>query len=241
MMIAFFLIFHTPEQPGTRMSAAERARVGALVRAVPGLQKALLFTPASADDPHLDDGPPPLLALQLYVAEAAALETALARSSPLQELASAHGFPSLIGAAATQQAMQARAFEVPEPAGPSRPEALSCTYLVGYDGAADDPDAWLAHYTTHHAPLMARLPGVREVEVYSRTEWRSTLPWPRADHLQRNKVVFDDAAALSAALNSPIRHEMRADFHRFPRFQGRVTHHPLATRLVATRGQWPPR
>ena len=47
--------------------------------------------------------------------------------------------------------------------------------------------------------------------------------------MQRNKVVFDDAAALTAALNSPVRHEMRADFKNFPPFEGRNSHYPMAT------------
>ena len=79
---------------------------------------------------------------------------------------------------------------------------------------------------------ISRLPGVREVELYTPLDWPSALPWRRARHFQRNKVVFDDAAALTAALHSPIRHEMRADFHRFPRFHGRVVHHPMATRVI---------
>jgi hypothetical protein len=48
----------------------------------------------------------------------------------------------------------------------------------------------------------------------------------------RNKVVFDDADALTAALNSPVRHDMRADYLRFPAFSGTVTHFPMATRSV---------
>ena len=37
--------------------------------------------------------------------------------------------------------------------------------------------------------------------------------------MQRNKVAFDSADALTQALNSPVRHDMRADFKTFPRFQ----------------------
>jgi hypothetical protein len=44
--------------------------------------------------------------------------------------------------------------------------------------------------------------------------------------------VFDDRDALSAALNSSVRHEMRADFANFPKFTGPVSHFPMTTRLV---------
>jgi len=42
-------------------------------------------------------------------------------------------------------------------------------------------------------------------------------------------VVFDSAAALTAALKSPVRHEMRADYRTFPPFTGPVLHYPMAT------------
>jgi hypothetical protein len=80
---------------------------------------------------------------------------------------------------------------------------------------------------------MARFPGIREVEVGTRIDWCGFLPWPRTDAMLRNKVVFDDANALTAALNSPVRHDMRADYLRFPAFSGTVTHFPMATRGVA--------
>jgi hypothetical protein len=47
--------------------------------------------------------------------------------------------------------------------------------------------------------------------------------------MQRNKVVFDSAEALVRALNSPVRGEMRADFHKFPPFEGDNVHYPFAT------------
>ena len=73
---------------------------------------------------------------------------------------------------------------------------------------------------------MRRLPGIRELEIYTRIDWISALPWPRLEYIQRNKVVFDDAAALAAALQSPIRSAMRADFCAFRR---------SATAIVTTR------
>ena len=55
--------------------------------------------------------------------------------------------------------------------------------------------------------------------------------------MQRNKVVFDNQAALTAALNSPVRHEMRASFHRFPPFTGPITHFPMTTTTVMPRAR----
>jgi hypothetical protein len=79
---------------------------------------------------------------------------------------------------------------------------------------------------------MKRFPGIRELEIYTRLDWCGFLPWRRVDYMQRNKVVFDDAASLNAALNSPVRDEMRIDFKQFPPFTGGNTHYPMATLTV---------
>ena len=112
------------------------------------------------------------------------------------------------------------------------PGEFPCTYLVAYEGQAEDLNAWHSHYIGDHPPIMARFPGIRQVEIYTRIDWCGSLPWPRVEHMQRNKVVFDSPAALTAALNSPVRHEMRAAFARFPAFTGPVTHFPMATMIV---------
>jgi hypothetical protein len=122
---------------------------------------------------------------------------------------------------------------VPDPTFRTPSGELPCTYLVAYEGTAQDLNGWLAYYIVSHPPIMARFPGIREIEIYTRIDWCSFLPWPRVDHMQRNKVVFDSPAALTAALNSPVRHEMRADFAKFPPFTGPNTHFPLATRTVS--------
>jgi hypothetical protein len=197
--------------------------------ATPALQKALIFTPSSTNDPYLDDGPPPQLVLQLYFNDVEALEAALATGGHLQPLA------ALADDEVTQQAMLVRRYRVPEPTFRTPPGELPCTYLVAYEGQAEDLPAWLTHYIGDHPPIMARFPGIRQIEVYTCLDWCGGLPWPRVQHIQRNKVVFDNQAALTAALNSPVRHDMRAAFARFPPFTGPITHFPMTTMTVPLR------
>jgi uncharacterized protein (TIGR02118 family) len=229
MNFCLFIVFHERENPAARLSDAEHAHLDALLRGVPGLGRALVHTPARAHDPLLDDGAPPQLALQLYFDKLLDLEAAARRGGPLHALAEAGALPTLARAEVEHQAMTVRAYPVPDPARPAGPW---CTYLVAYEGPAEDPQAWLQEYLAHHTPLMARLPGVRELEVYTAVHCVSHLPWGRATCMQRNKVVFDSPAALTDALDSPLRHEMRAHFKSLPRFSGRVTHHPMSTRVV---------
>ena len=229
MSIAYFLTFQGTGQP---MSENDRIRVVNIVRSTPKLQRGLVFTPQETSDPYLKDDPPPQLALELYFAEIADLEAVLAPAGHLQPLAAPNALPSLAKGAVTQQAMLARFFPVPDPRFQTPPGDLPCTYLVHYPGHAEDLNVWLAYYIEHHPRLMARFPGIREIEVCTRIDWCGFLPWPRVNHMQRNKVVFDNAAALTAALNSPVRHEMRKDFATFPPFAGRVTHYPMLTRRM---------
>lgn len=230
MTVCWFAYFHHPS-PELRISAADMASLRDLLATTPGLQRALIYTPSSTSDPYLNDGPPPRLALQLYFDDIAPMEAAMAADGHLQRLA----VPSLAGAGVTQQAMLVRRFPVPDPTFRTPTGKPHCTYLVAYEGPAEDLPTWLAHYIADHPPIMGRFPGIRQIEIYTCIDWCGGLPWPRVEYIQRNKVVFDDQAALTAALNSPVRHEMRASFHKFPPFSGAITHFPMDTIAVLPR------
>jgi hypothetical protein len=229
MTVCWFALFR---HPVSRLDSAELIWLRRFVAGTPGLRQGLIFTPSATSDPYLHDGAPPALGLQLYFDDIAVLEAALTSDGFLQGLVAHDALPSLAGAATTQQAMLVRRFGVPDPVFRTPPGECPCTYLVAYEGEAEDLNAWHSHYIGDHPPIMARFPGIRQVEIYTRIDWCGSLPLPRVEHMQRNKVVFDSPAALTAALNSPVRHEMRAAFARFPAFTGPVTHFPMATMIV---------
>jgi hypothetical protein len=231
---AYFATFHDHARPELRITPAELAGVLGVVAATPGLRRGLVFTPEATRDPYatIHDGPSPQLALELYFERIDQLERALAQTGHLQLLAKPDSLPSLAAADVTQQAMVARPFPVPDPVFKAEPGSLPCTYLVHYLGEADDLNLWTDYYLSHHPQVMARFPGIREIEVCTRLDWCGFLPWRRVDYMQRNKVVFDSAAALTAALSSPVRQEMRADYQQFPPFTGDNAHFPVATREI---------
>jgi hypothetical protein len=189
----------------------------AILETVAGLERAHVYTPDEAHDPFLNDGPAPPLILQLYFTTLPLLEDAC--EGPLE----------LIRRHCDVEAMLVRRFAVPEPLRPS------CTYLVAYEGTAEDENTWHTHYLAHHPPLMTQLPGIRELEIYTPIMWVSSAGWRRKRCMQRNKVAFDSAVALTAALHSPVRQQMRTHFLTLPPFSGRVTHYPMSTRVVSTR------
>ncbi len=233
-MFTLFLTFHARDA-AARASEADLARAIEVVRGIPDLRRGLVFTPDKAPDPFVDYPPPPQLAFQLYFDAIAPLEAAAGRNGALQALAQRDALPSVDKGGVAQQAMLVRAHPVPDPVFRTPAGGFPCSDIIHYPGKAEDLNAWLAFYFESHVPLMKRLPGIRELELYTRIDWVSALPWPKAEHMQRNKVVFDSADAATAALQSPIRAEMRADFLKFPRFTEGNRHNPMATREIVRR------
>ncbi|WP_460155443.1 EthD family reductase [Pseudomonas sp. S2_H10] len=183
-------------------------------------------TPLIGGDPFLSADEAPQCVIQLYFTKLDALESAMCADGPLASVINA---AASAGCRWTQQAMLVRKFVVPH-ASPVDPGSLArATYLVAYEGKAEDDEVWLAHYLRQHPPLMVKLPGIREVEVYTRIDYCSDLLAERVRTLQRNKVVFDSIAALSDALASPLREELRKDFLSLPPFTGASPHYPMQT------------
>lgn len=233
MTVCWFATFRSRTASPPPINDAELAWLERCIAATPRLRQGLIYTASSTHDPYLDDGAPPQLVLQLYFDDIAELEAATARNGHLRSIAASDALPSLHDAEITQQAMLVRRFPVPDPVFRTPPGERPCTYLVAYQGDAQDPHAWHTHYFADHPPIMARFPGIRQIEIYTCIDWCSGLPWQRVAHMQRNKVVFDSQDALTAALNSPVRHEMRAAFARFPPFTGPITHFPMTTLTVS--------
>ncbi|WP_158899298.1 ethyl tert-butyl ether degradation protein EthD [Burkholderia sp. L27(2015)] len=214
----------------------------ALAPSMPGLKQLVLHTPVpgGANDPYLKDESAPRCAMQFYFDEIGALEATLVSGGALHALFHPQGdassgmqhFASLNDTLLSQQVMAVRRFPVPHPRAQQSGQSddTRCTYLVSYEGQADDFNAWLGHYVDHHPQLMAQFPGIRQIEIYTRVDYRSDLPAARSVAMQRNKVVFDSPDALNVALASPVRHAMRDDFKLFPPFTGENFHFPMVSR-----------
>ncbi|WP_198399074.1 ethyl tert-butyl ether degradation protein EthD [Caballeronia hypogeia] len=163
----------------------------------------------------------PSWVLQWYFDELAPVEAALRAEGPIgRALDAAH---DMRAEGITQQVMAVRTLR-PAAFTPAKEHDERCTYLVEYEGPAEDLNAWLAHYLLHHPPLMLQLPALRELEIYTRMDCTSGLRYAHATAMQRNKVAFDDAGALARALASPVRDAMRRDFHALPPYRGASPH-----------------
>lgn len=231
MSFAFILFFENAPGIDLTVDAGELDALRIIVKNTPGLTSGLIFTPEVAEDLFNHDGSSPPLGLQLHFNDLPTLEAAVGPRGHLQAVIGA--VKSLQGAVMTQQVMLVRPFPVDDPVVRTETGALPCSYVVHYPGPAADLNEWLSHYIAGHPPIMRKFPGIRSIEILSRVDWCGGLEGvERVAHIQRNRILFDSAGALQAALQSPVRHEMRADFHTFPAFEGGNFHYPMATETV---------
>lgn len=196
--------------------------------AIEGLRQFVVHEPATAAvDPHgARDSATPSCVLQWYFDELTALEIALGPQGAIHRALRDAALATLDRHAFSQQVMVVRKL-APPLAVPMHDGAERSTYMVAYEGPAHDFGAWLTHYLTHHPPLMLQLPALRELEIYTRVDSCSSMPFAHANAMQRNKVVFDDAESLARALASPVRDAMRRDFLALPPYSGATPHYPM--------------
>lgn len=225
--MTFALVLFYDKTDGRDVPAPELAALRDRVARIPSLVEGLIYTPAAARDTYVADGTPPPLGLQLHFDRLEHLEAACAASGPLSDLPTL--LPSLGKTRAGVQAFWRRTWPVPEP---NNDGGRRCSYVVHYSGPAEDMNAWLAYYVAGHPPIFQKFPGIRGIEILTRVDWISGLPLDKVDNMQRNRVVFDTPEALTTALTSPVRHELRADFHNFPPFEGDNFHYPMWTETV---------
>lgn len=105
------------------------------------------------------------------------------------------------------------------------------SYFVSYRGCSPEPEAFFDYYTSTHTPLLAELPGIRRLVVHAPVGWNDPFPVNRGDCLLLAQMTFDSPAALDAALASEARARARADFQRFPPFEGSVTHQAMVRKV----------
>jgi hypothetical protein len=193
----------------------------------------VLHAPASLSsrDPYLEAEAPPICVVQFYFDSIESMESELTTAGKIQEYAYWLEKRSTGEVTCRHQAMAVRSYRAPACA--LNASALSPhTYLVQYDGSAEDNAVWLTRYVAQHPPIMVTLPGAYSVEVCSRIDYCSSLDMSRMHSLQRNKVVFIDADALEKSLNSTVRHELRRDFESLPAFDGRAPHFPMQSTYI---------
>lgn len=185
---------------------------------LPDLLTLDIYTPAAdpVHDPYIDDGPAPLHLAMLAFASLDALDRA------------AHHPAFAAGLSAIETVVSCTAMRRSDhpTAGETTAAMLAApfSYVVRYHRPAADEALFVRHYIETHPPLLGHLPAIRNVMCYLPLPWRGPAAHPSADYLIGNEVVFDHRDAFNAAMESPVRHELRAHYHTFPAHSGRNTH-----------------
>jgi uncharacterized protein (TIGR02118 family) len=106
------------------------------------------------------------------------------------------------------------------------------SYFVRYRGASSEPDAFHTYYETRHAALLRQFPRIRSLILHRPAAWIDPFPVRPGETFLLAQMQFDSADDLDAALRSPARRLAREDFHRFPGFNGEVTHEAMIGKAV---------
>jgi uncharacterized protein (TIGR02118 family) len=196
--------------------------------ALPGLTAVDLYRPVrgGTHDPFNNDGPGPLLMAMLQFPTRETLEAGLADPRLKQSLGNAPA-----GVTITGTGFERRFYPV---AGEPYPGPLRApfSYVVRYHHPAEDAAEFVCHYIADHPPILGKLPEIRSVLCYLPFASGAEGVLPAADYMVGNEVVFDSPDAFNAAMASPVRHELRAHFHSFPKFTGKNTHYPMMRRQL---------
>jgi hypothetical protein len=227
MSVVYLIMFKGPGLAADHEIGALRSALAS----IPGMTRTLIHIPvfATTSAHYVNVDPTPALTLQIYFDDIDMLEAACAAKGTMRALPDL--LPSLQVEQIGHQAMLSRHFEPTPPPRGGAPELLTSN-LVTYNGPAEDETVWLSYYSVVHAPIMTRLPALRELEICMRIDWIDALPWKRMKIMQTNKVVFDSVEALDLSHYSPVMAELRTDYALFPPFSGGNSHFALTTMTV---------
>jgi uncharacterized protein (TIGR02118 family) len=188
-------------------------------KALPGLSALDLYRPigGGAHDPFNDDGPGPLFIAMLAFASRETLGQAITRTEFGRSLGDRPPNLAVTGSSFERRFYPVGGEEI------AAPLSAPFSYVVRYHKPAEDQAAFIRNYVDTHPPTLATLPGIRSVMCYFPLPVRADALAP-ADYMIGNEVAFDDVAAFNAAMQSPVRQELRRHFREFPPFTGLNTH-----------------
>ena len=146
---------------------------------LPGVGSIDLYVPAGkVSDPYLDDGAGPVATVMTGYASVEAAEAAMADPGFID--AFEHRTECPVSADATHDLMEMRFFKVPNTPEPTHFTA-PISYVVRYHRPAENEDEFIAHYLSHHPPILATFPNIRNVICYVPLPWTDSTGIPPAD------------------------------------------------------------
>ncbi len=179
---------------------------------LPGVAHVDMYSPADggARDPFVAAAAAPLVAAIAHFRTEADLRMAISSDTLGRWLRTTPA-----GTLLTATPMSRRVYAVDEPR--AEPRDSVYRYVVRYHGPSEAAAGFADHYERTHPPLLAKLPRIRAIECYRPIVALRTPQCEPADYLVGNEVEFDSAEDFNAAMASPARAALRADFEALPR------------------------
>jgi len=106
------------------------------------------------------------------------------------------------------------------------------SYFVRYRGASPRPEDFQTYYETRHADILKQFPKIRSLLLHRSAAWTDPFPVQRGETMLLAQMQFDSLGDLDNALRSQARRLARDDFHRFPPFDGEVTHEAMTGKVI---------
>lgn len=228
MTIFYLLEIHSNDKSINSLSNLQVNSLVSSLKKLPGLSGLLLFTQADGGhDPFLKDENPPLIVFQAQFSDKEFLHNALSSSEFNNFREQLLALPAN-GLRVLQEAMLSEPFLSSETA----EEKADLSYLVNYQGPAENEIEFLQYYRDHHPAILMEFPDIRRVELGTPIVWTAADGIDRADRMLYCEVSFDNIEKLNFALNSDVRKELRKDYDCFPPFSGEVTHFPMHRKVI---------
>lgn len=106
---------------------------------------------------------------------------------------------------------------------------MAVSYFVFYRGQARNPGEFVRRYREVHVPILSAWPGIGEIALHTPADWSDAERVNPAGFGLVCQMSFADQQSLGEALNSEARRQARADFKKFPAFDGEVWHQAFLT------------
>ncbi|NKB36818.1 MAG: EthD family reductase [Gammaproteobacteria bacterium] len=220
MSIFYLLEIRTNDNEGESPFPEHLEEIAVKAKQIPNLKGLNLFTPADGGhDPFLKDDGPPKLVLQLKTEDDNDLNGMLESDELINLLETVASLSP-----ASIQIEQVALLMDPYKSCDSSKGKADISYLVNYQGPAEDETVFLKYYRENHPAILLDFPGIRRLELGLPIDWQPVANINRAERMLYCEVSFDSIEELNNALNSEVRAVLRKDYECFPPFSGLVTH-----------------
>ena len=217
MTMAFFQTFNISTEESAVFQQKFRTDTLPILQLEQGIKSISFFSPCPANDPFIDDLNPPELVVQINVEALPDLNKAFQISSLQNQ------FSTITTGSTSYEVFQTLAFNVPDIDDPTIRTA-PVSFMVRYFPPVADEKLFCEHYLANHPPILAKLPGIRNIFCYLPLNWEHPMKVSNSGSMLGNEVVFDSSESFDLAQASDVRKLLRDDFNSFPIKAGPNSH-----------------